>query len=197
MTPKTILIATTNKGKMNDIREIFKDLNLEILSFLDFDKYPEVIEDGNTFESNAIKKAKAAYEFFKLPVIADDSGLSVEQLNGAPGVISARYAGENASDDDNNNKLIRELEKFPKPHLAKYICVAVYYNGTDLKVVDGDCKGRIIKQGRGSNGFGYDPYFMPDGYELTMGELSLQEKNKISHRLKAFEQLKDIIKQND
>lgn len=197
MTPKTILIATTNKGKMNDIREIFKDLNLEILSFLDFDKYPEVIEDGNTFESNAIKKAKAAYEFFKLPVIADDSGLSVEQLNGAPGVISARYAGENASDDDNNNKLIRELEKFPEPHLAKYICVAVYYNGTDLKAVYGDCKGRIIKQGRGSNGFGYDPYFMPDGYELTMGELSLQEKNKISHRLKAFEQLKDIIKQND
>lgn len=197
MTPKTILIATTNKGKMNDIREIFKDLNLEILSFLDFDDYPEVIEDGNTFESNAIKKAKAAYEYFKLPVIADDSGLSVEQLNGAPGVISARYAGENASDDDNNKKLIRELEKFPKPHLAKYICVAVYYNGSHLKAVDGDCKGRIIKQGRGNNGFGYDPYFIPDGYELTMGELSLQEKNKISHRLKAFEQLKDIIKQND
>lgn len=197
MIPKTILIATTNKGKMNDIREIFKDLNLEILSFLNFDDYPEVIEDGNTFESNAIKKAKAAYEFFKLPVIADDSGLSVEQLNGAPGVISARYAGENASDDDNNDKLIRELEKFPEPHLAKYICVAVYYNGTDLKAVDGDCKGRIIKQGRGNNGFGYDPYFIPDGYELTMGELSLQEKNKISHRLKAFEQLKDIITRND
>lgn len=197
MTPKTILIATTNKGKMNDIREIFKDLNLEILSFLDFDDYPEVIEDGNTFESNAMKKAKAAYEYFKLPVIADDSGLSVEQLNGAPGVISARYAGENASDDDNNNKLIRELEKFPEPHLAKYICVAVYYNGSHLKAVDGDCKGRIIKQGRGNNGFGYDPYFIPDGYELTMGELSLQEKNKISHRLKAFEQLKDIIIQND
>lgn len=197
MIPKTILIATTNKGKMNDIREIFKDLNLEILSFLDFDDYPEVIEDGNTFESNAIKKAKAAYEFFKLPVIADDSGLSVEHLNGAPGVISARYAGENASDDDNNKKLIRELEKYPEPHLAKYICVAVYYNGTDLNVVDGDCKGIIIKQGRGNNGFGYDPYFIPDDYELTMGELSLQEKNKISHRLKAFEQLKDIIKQND
>jgi XTP/dITP diphosphohydrolase len=194
MTIKRILIATTNKGKMEDIREIFKDLNLEILSFLVFDNYPKVIEDGDTFEANAIKKAKAAYDFFKMPVIADDSGLSVSQLNGAPGVISARYAGENATDEQNNNKLISELEKFPEPHLAKYICVAVYYNGTNLKVVDGDCKGRIIKQGRGSNGFGYDPYFIPDGYELTMGELSLQDKNKISHRLKAFKQLKEILK---
>lgn len=194
MTPKRILIATTNKGKMEDIREIFKDINVEILSFLDFDNYPEVIEDGNTFEANAIKKARAAYDFFKMPVIADDSGLSVSQLNGAPGVISARYAGENANDEQNNNKLISELEKFPVPHIAKYICVAVYYNGTNLKVVDGDCKGRVIKQGRGSNGFGYDPYFIPDDYELTMGELSLQEKNKISHRLKAFEQLKEILK---
>ena len=193
MTPKRILIATTNKGKMDDIREIFKDLNLEILSFLDFDNYPEVIEDADTFKANAIKKAKAAYDLFKLPVIADDSGLSVKQLNGAPGVISARYAGENASDDDNNKKLIRELEKFSEPHLAKYICVAVYYDGTHLKVVDGDCMGRIIRQGRGTNGFGYDPYFIPDGYELTMGELSLREKNQISHRLKAFDQLKEIL----
>ena len=193
MIPKRMLIATTNKGKMDDIREIFKGLNLEILSFLDFDNYPEVIEDGDTFEANAIKKAKAAYDFFKIHVVADDSGLSVSQLNGAPGVISARYAGENATDEQNNNKLISELENFPEPHLAKYICIAVYYNGTNLKVVDGDCKGRIIRQGRGSNGFGYDPYFIPDGYELTMGELSLQEKNKISHRFKAFEQLKEIL----
>lgn len=193
MTPKRILIATTNKGKMEDIREILNDLNLEILSFLDFNDYPEVVEDGDTFEANAIKKAKAAYEFFKIPVIADDSGLSVEQLEGAPGVISARYAGENATDEQNNIKLISDLEKFPEPHLAKYICVAVYYDSNNLKIVDGDCKGRIIKKGRGTNGFGYDPYFIPDGYELTMGELSLQEKNRISHRLKAFEQLKEIL----
>lgn len=194
MTPKKILIATTNKGKMNDIREIFKNLNLTILSFLDFKNYPEVVEDGETFEVNAIKKAKAAYDYFKMPVIADDSGLSVVQLNGAPGVISARYAGENATDEQNNIKLISDLEKFPEPHLAKYICVAVYYDGNNFKTVYGECKGRISKQGRGKNGFGYDPYFIPQGYELTMGELSLQEKNKISHRLKAFEQLKDIIR---
>lgn len=194
MTSKKILIATTNKGKMNDIREIFKDLNLTILSFLDFKNYPEVIEDGETFEANAIKKAKAAYDYFKMPVIADDSGLSVVQLNGAPGVLSARYAGENATDEQNNIKLISDLEKFPEPHLANYICVAVYYDGNNFKTVYGACKGRIVKQGRGTNGFGYDPYFIPQGYELTMGELSLQEKNKISHRLKAFEQLKDIIR---
>lgn len=193
MIPKRMLIATTNKGKMDDIREIFKDLNFEILSLLDFDNYPEVIEDGDTFEANAIKKAKAAYDFFKIPVIADDSGLSVSQLNGAPGVISARYAGENATDEQNNNKLISELEKFPEPHLAKYICIAVYYNGNNLKIMDGDCEGRIIKQGRGTNGFGYDPYFIPNGYEHTMGELSLQEKNMISHRLKAFDQLKEVL----
>lgn len=195
MTPKKILIATTNKGKMNDIREIFKDLNLTILSFLDFKNYPEVIEDGDTFEANAIKKAKAAYDYFKMPVIADDSGLTVEQLNGAPGVISARYAGENATDKQNNIKLISELQNHPEPHLAKYICVAVYYDGNNLKIVNGDCKGRIVKGGKGANGFGYDPYFVPEGYELTMGELSLQEKNKISHRLKAFEQLKDIVRE--
>jgi XTP/dITP diphosphohydrolase len=193
MKPKRILIATTNKGKMDDIREIFKDLNFEILSFLDFDNYPKVIEDGDTFEANAIKKAKAAYDFFKIPVFADDSGLSVSQLNGAPGVISARYAGENAADEQNNNKLISELEKFQEPHLAKYICIAVYYDGNNFKIVDGDCEGRIIKQGRGTNGFGYDPYFIPNGYELTMGELSLQEKNMISHRLKAFDQLKEVL----
>lgn len=195
MTPKKILIATTNKGKMNDIREIFKDLNLTILSFLEFKNYPEVIEDGDTFEANAIKKAKAAYDYFKIPVIADDSGLTVEQLNGAPGVISARYAGENATDKQNNIKLISELQNHPEPHLAKYICVAVYYDGNNLKIVNGDCKGRIVKVGKGANGFGYDPYFVPEGYELTMGELSLQEKNKISHRLKAFEQLKDILRE--
>lgn len=193
MTPKRVLIATTNKGKMEDIREIFKDLNLKFLSYLDFENYPDVIEDGDTFEANAALKAKAAFEYFKMPVIADDSGLSVDQLNGNPGVFSARFAGKNATDDENNQKLIRELKKYPEPHLAKYICIAVYYDGNDVVSVYGDCKGKVIMQGRGKNGFGYDPYFIPDGYELTMGELSLQKKNKISHRLRAFEQLKDIL----
>ncbi len=160
MNLKKILIATTNKGKLEDIREILKDMNIKIVSFLDFNDYPDVIEDGETFEANAKLKAKAAFETYKIPVIADDSGLSVDQLNGAPGVISARYAGENATDDDNNKKLIQELEKYPEPHLAKYICVAVYYDGNSFVSAYGECKGKIIKKGRGTNGFGYDPYFV-------------------------------------
>ncbi|MCJ7553118.1 MAG: RdgB/HAM1 family non-canonical purine NTP pyrophosphatase [Ignavibacteriaceae bacterium] len=193
MNLKKILIATTNKGKLEDIREILKDMKLNIISFLDFNDYPDVIEDGETFEANAKLKAKAAFKKYKIPVIADDSGLSVDQLSGAPGVISARYAGENATDDDNNKKLIRELEKYSEPHHAKYICVAVYYDGNSFVSAYGECKGKIIKKGRGTNGFGYDPYFVSDNYELTMGELSLEEKNKVSHRLKAFEQLKHIL----
>lgn len=193
MTEKKILIATTNRGKLNDIREILKDLNLNIISFLDFKDYPDVEETGETFEANARLKAEVAFEKYKIPVIADDSGLSVEQLNGAPGVISARFAGENATDEDNNKKLIRELEKHPEPHLAKYICVAVYYDGNEFIEAYGECKGKIVKNGRGTNGFGYDPYFIADGFELTMGEMSLEDKNKISHRVRAFEQLKHTL----
>lgn len=193
MTEKKILIATTNRGKLNDIREILKDLNLDIISFLDFKDYPDVEETGETFEANARLKAEAAFEKYKIPSIADDSGLSVDQLNGAPGVISARYAGENSTDADNNEKLIRELEKHPEPHLAKYICVAVYYDGKEFMLSYGECKGKIIKNGRGSNGFGYDPYFITDGFELTMGEMSLEEKNQVSHRKRAFEKLKNIL----
>ncbi len=125
--------------------------------------------------------------------IADDSGLSVEQLFGAPGVYSARYAGLGANDDDNNRKLIRELEKFNEPHHAKYICFAVYYDGESFRISNGEVKGIIIKEPRGQNGFGYDPFFIPDGYNLTMGELSLKEKNKISHRSKAFNNLKELL----
>jgi len=196
MIDKTILIATTNSGKMNDIKEIFKDINIKLISYLNFNDYPDVEETGNTFESNAVLKAKAAYDYFKLPVIADDSGLAVEQLNDAPGVYSARYAGKNATDDDNNVKLITELRKYPEPHLAKYICVAVYYNGKQIESAHGECKGKIIHNGKGTNGFGYDPYFVPDGYSSTMAELSLEQKNKISHRRKAFEQLKNIVRQS-
>lgn len=195
MTDKTILIATTNNGKMNDIKEIFKNINIKLISFLDFKDYPEVEETGSTFESNAILKANAAYDFLKLPVIADDSGMAVEQLMNAPGVYSARFAGKNATDHDNNVKLITELQKYPEPHLAKYICVAVYYNGEHFEYAYGECSGKIIHRGKGTNGFGYDPHFVPDGYNLTMGELSLEEKSKISHRRKAFEQLKRIVSQ--
>lgn len=186
---KKILIATKNKGKLYDIREIFKDLDIEILSFNDFDNFPEVEETGKTFEENANLKAKACYEKFKIPSIGDDSGLVVEQLNGEPGIFSARYAGENANDFLNNEKLIKEIQKFPEPHRAKFVCVASYYDGERFINAYGEVKGRIITGPKGKNGFGYDPLFIPNGYDKTFAELSHEEKNKISHRSMAFKKL--------
>ncbi|MCX8106676.1 MAG: XTP/dITP diphosphatase [Ignavibacterium album] len=186
---KKILIATKNKGKLNDIKEIFKDLDIEILSFLDFDDSPDVDETGNTFEENAQLKAKACYDKFKIPSIGDDSGLVVEQLNGEPGIYSARYAGENANDYLNNEKLIKQIQKFPEPHRAKFVCVASYFDGEKFVNAYGEVKGRIITEPRGKNGFGYDPLFIPNGYDKTFGELSHEEKNKISHRSMAFRKL--------
>lgn len=186
---KKILIATKNKGKLNDIREIFKDLDIEILSFNDFDNFPEVEETGKTFEENAKLKAKACYEKFKIPSIGDDSGLVVEQLNGEPGIFSARYAGENANDFLNNEKLIKEIQKFPEPHRAKFVCVVIYYDGEKFINAYGEVNGRIITEPKGKNGFGYDPLFIPNGYDKTFGELSHEVKNKISHRSMAFRKL--------
>lgn len=186
---KKILIATKNKGKLYDIREIFKDLDIEILSFNYFENFPEVEETGKTFEENAKLKAKACYEKFKIPSIGDDSGLVVEQLNGEPGIFSARYAGENANDFLNNEKLIKEIQKFREPHRAKFVCVASFYDGEKFVNAYGEVKGRIITEPKGKNGFGYDPLFIPNGYDKTFGELSHEEKNKISHRSMAFRKL--------
>lgn len=186
---KKILIATKNKGKLNDIKEIFKDLDVEIISFLDFEDSPDVDETGKTFEENAKLKAKACYDKYGIPAIGDDSGLVVEQLNGEPGIYSARYAGENANDFLNNEKLIKAIQKFPEPHRAKFVCVASYYDGKNFTNAYGEVKGRVITEPRGKNGFGYDPLFIPNGYLETFGELSHQEKNKISHRSMAFRKL--------
>lgn len=186
---KKILIATKNKGKLNDIKEIFKDLDVEIISFLDFEDSPDVDETGKTFEENAKLKAIACYDKYGIPAIGDDSGLVVEQLNGEPGIYSARYAGENANDFLNNEKLIKAIQKFPEPHRAKFVCVASYYDGMNFTNAYGEVKGRVIKEPRGKNGFGYDPLFIPNGYDKTFGELSHEEKNKISHRSMAFRKL--------
>jgi XTP/dITP diphosphohydrolase len=186
---KKILIATKNKGKLNDIKEIFKELNIEILSFLDFEDSPDVEETGKTFEENAQLKAKACYDKFKIPSVGDDSGLVVEQLNGEPGIYSARYAGENATDEKNNQKLIKAVQRLPEPHRAKFVCVASYYDGEKFINSYGEVQGRIITEARGKNGFGYDPLFIPNGYDKTFGELSHEEKNKISHRSIAFKKL--------
>lgn len=189
-----IIFATGNKGKLKEVKAIFQDTSHKIKALNELTGVPEIVEDGVTFEENARIKAVTIYDLFRIPVIADDSGLSVDQLHGEPGVRSARYAGENAADHDNNRKLLEEIKSFTEPHMARFICCAVYYDGESYLKAFGEIPGRIIPQPRGEHGFGYDPLFLPDGYEKTMAELGLDEKNKISHRAKAFNLLKDIMR---
>lgn len=188
-----IILATKNKGKLKEIQDIFKYTNFEIVSLLDFENNFEIIEYGNSFEENAKIKAKYVFDKLKLPAIADDSGLCCEQLNDAPGIYSARYSGENATDENNNKKLLNELSKFSKPHKAKFVCSAVFYDGKNFICTKGELAGQITDEPKGENGFGYDPLFIADGYNVTNGELSLEEKNKISHRAKAFLKLKQLL----
>jgi len=190
---KKIIFATKNEGKKREVNHIFGDSQVELLSLNDLNGVPEIIESGKTFQQNAEIKAQLVFNAFGVPVVADDSGLAVDQLNGYPGVFSARYAGDDASDEDNNNKLLDELRNFPEPHPAKFVCSAVYYDGRKFFNAIGEVKGRIIKEPRGVNGFGYDPLFIPDGFDKTMGELPLDKKNEISHRSKAFKALKKFL----
>lgn len=188
---RKIFFATNNKGKFKEVSEIFFDFDVDYLG--NYPDFPDIIEDGETYEDNAKIKAYAVYQKFKVPTIADDSGLGVEQLDGKPGVYSARYAGENCTYDDNNNKLLNELEKYPIPHKAAFYCCAVYYDGINYLSVLGELKGEIIKTKTGVFGFGYDPIFKPDGFNKTLAELTTEEKNNISHRGKAFKLLKENL----
>jgi len=190
---KKIIFATKNRGKAQEVKHIFKNLNVEIISLDDINESFEIEETGSTFEENALIKARIVFEKFKLPTIADDSGLVVEQLNGAPGIYSARYAGDDGNDTANNNKLLADLKKYPDPHKAKFVCSAVYYDGKNSYTSEGEIKGRIIDHERGTNGFGYDPLFVPENYEKTLAEFESEIKNKISHRYRAFIKLKKQI----
>ena len=190
---KKLIFASSNKGKITEVKDIFNGSGFQIVSLPDLDNVPQIVEDGNTFRENAKKKAKIIFDKFKLPTIADDSGLMVEQLNGKPGVYSARYAGEGCTYEDNNRKLLKELSGYPHPHRAKFICYAVYMDDQKYLETIGEVNGSVINEIKGKQGFGYDPVFLPDGFERTMAELSLEEKNKISHRSKAFNQLKKLL----
>jgi len=191
---KKIIFASKNKGKVEEVRHILNGLNIQIVSLLDVDGNMDIEETGITFEENAFIKAKEVFDKFKIATIADDSGLVVEQLGGAPGVYSARYAGEQCDDKANNKKLLAELKNHPEPHPAKFVCAAVYYDGENTFSALGEIKGRIIDKERGKNGFGYDPLFIPNGYSVTTAELEPDVKNSISHRFNAFSELKKFIK---
>ena len=188
-----IIFASQNEGKVKEVVQILLGLDIEIISLADINEQMEIVEDGDSFEANALIKAKQVYNKFKLPTIGDDSGLVVEQLNGAPGIYSARYAGEDGNDKANNKKLLDELKNYPEPHIAKFVCAAVYYNGQELHAEIGEFNGRIIDEEHGIHGFGYDPLFVPDGYSITSAEMKPTLKNSISHRFNAFNKLKKIL----
>jgi XTP/dITP diphosphohydrolase len=201
-----ILLATTNEGKVRELRQLLKDLDIEILSLKDMDKKLEVEEDKETFLENAIKKATSYAKFYKLPVITEDSGLEVDALNGLPGIYSARFFDielgkevlkeipENLSKDEKNNlKLLRLLENQTN-RKARYKTALVFYNFDYGIWTEGVCEGQIAYKPEGNQGFGYDPIFVPEGYNKTMAQLTPEEKNKISHRGKAVSKLVEILK---
>lgn len=188
-----IIFATQNKGKAKEVKAIFAKTKFEIISLYDIGNKIDVEETGTTFQENAFLKAKTIYNIYKEPVIADDSGLAVEQIEGRPGVYSARYAGEKCTYEDNNLKLIAELYNLPEPHNAKFISYAVFYDGKNEIEAVGELPGQIINEQRGTNGFGYDPIFIPEGYNQTVAEIEFEEKNKISHRANAFNSLKEKL----
>jgi XTP/dITP diphosphohydrolase len=190
---KKIIFASQNKGKVKEVVQILNGLDVEIISLPDMNEQVEIIEDGDSFEANALIKAKQVYNKFKLPTIADDSGLVVDQLNGAPGIYSARYAGEDGNDKANNKKLLDELKNYPDPHIAKFVCAAVYYDGEEVHTAIGEFNGRIIDEEHGSYGFGYDPLFIPNDYSITSAEMKPSLKNSISHRFNAFNKLRKIL----
>lgn len=190
-----IVLASRNEKKLEELKRILKDLEIEILSLKDFPSLQEVIEDGLTFEENALKKARYVSMMTGLPALADDSGLEVEALGGAPGVFSARYAGENATDEENIDKLLSALRNVPFPERkARFVCcIALVYPNGEEYIFKGEIKGFISETPRGHQGFGYDPIFQPEGHNRTFAEMSQQEKDAISHRSKALKKFKDFL----
>lgn len=190
-----IVLATGNQNKIKEFREILKDFPVELKSLTDFGPLPEVIEDGATFDDNAYKKAHHTAKILGLPAIADDSGLVVDALDGKPGVRSARYAGENASDEENCAKLLREMENI-EDRSARFKCViSIAVPSGPALTYESSCEGTILREKRGESGFGYDPLFYFEEYGKTFAELSMDEKNKVSHRGKAVAELKSEIPQ--
>ncbi len=193
---KRIIAATQNKHKIEEIGEMTKEFGFEIISRDEAGVGDlEVIEDGETFEANSFKKANEIMKVTGEITIADDSGLEVDFLDGAPGVYSARFAGEDATDDDNNQKLITLLKDIPyEERTARYVCVITMVMPEGKKLVArGEVEGHIVLEPSGTNGFGYDPYFIPVGYDKTFGNFTMEEKNAISHRGKALEILRELM----
>ncbi|MBN1351219.1 XTP/dITP diphosphatase [candidate division KSB1 bacterium] len=190
-----IVLATRNADKVIEIKEFMNDLDFEFLDFSGFPDVPEVVEDGETFSDNAIKKATAIYRATGISALADDSGLEVDYLNGAPGVRSSRFAGENATYAENNALLLKKLDAVP-PHrrTARFRCVMAFVGQSGTQTVEGVCEGIILNELKGSKGFGYDPLFYVPEYGMTFAEMDLVLKNRISHRGMALSKMRDVLR---
>ncbi len=194
---RSCILATKNRGKIREFKELFSDMGMDFLSLNDVEAPPEIVEDGDSFFENAFKKAKTISVHYGIIAISDDSGLEVDALNGRPGIYSARFAGEGASDEENYLKLLRELEGIEdEKRTARFRCVMVAYrpDGKWVKA-EGSLEGMITRKPRGTKGFGYDPVFFVPSLGKTLAEIPVEEKNKISHRARALHDLKERIEE--
>ncbi len=195
-----IVVATRNRGKVVELLRLFDLPNVELLSLHDLPDMPDVIEDADTFEGNAKKKAWETAITLGLPALADDSGLEVDALGGAPGIHSARYAGEHGNDGANVDKLLAAMIDVPDAQrTARFRCVLAFADpkgalGTQMHCVSGAINGRVLHARQGGGGFGYDPILVPDNETLSMAELSLERKNQISHRAQAAAHMRDFLR---
>lgn len=193
---KEIIIATKNAGKAKEFKAFFAKYHIHAISLIEMEQtMPDVEETGSTFAENAALKAEQISSMLQLPVVADDSGLIIDALDGRPGIYSARYAGEEKDDQANIDKVMAELKYTPdEQRTARFTCVlALAIPGRETIFCTGFCEGMIASCQAGENGFGYDPIFIPQGYKQTMAELSPEEKNRISHRKHAMEKLEEWI----
>jgi len=182
----TLVIATRNQGKLKEISALLKDYPVDIKTLDDFGPIPEVVEDGETFDENAYKKASFTARVLGFPALADDSGLVVPALDGAPGVHSARWAGENATDEDKCRKLLRELDGVMERQAAFECVISIAVPGGPALTYEGRCEGEILTAPRGASGFGYDPVFYYTPLKKTFAEISREEKSRVSHRGQAL-----------
>lgn len=192
-----LVIATRNAGKIREIREAVNLPGLVLHTFEEFSEWPRVDEVGKTLEENAAIKAEAVRDYFSLNALADDSGLEVNFLEGRPGVLSSRYAGPEEDPDRNTDLLLRELEAVPENwRSARFLCfIALALADGGLRITKGECLGTILPERRGNGGFGYDPVFRPAGFSSSMAELSIREKNSISHRGKALREMSAVLEE--
>lgn len=188
-----LILSTHNKGKVKEIESYLKDFNIEVLSISDIISISDIEENADTLEGNAKIKAEYIIDKAEGYILADDTGLFVEALDGNPGVHSARYAGEDVSDDENRKKLLKSMKNISNRNAYFKTVLVLIDKDNNEYIIDGVCKGYITQEEKGTMGFGYDSVFIPEGYSKTFAELDLCIKNKISHRAKALEKLKNLM----